>query len=167
MASGPFSTLGAAAQGSRTEIVLTDALGDIFNRLLDQYGLTAFPRIRRVKGEELSRELGRGVFHMVNCANALDHFENPALALGEMILVCKAGGLVRIISIENEGEREEYEGLHQWNLQAADDGIWLWNQGLRANLLTPYRATLAFEWKYVDHGQTGFRIFEATLRSLA
>src|SRR5215831_12118013 len=56
--SGPFSTLGVAHPDSRTEIVATDALADTYNRLLDQVGLLAYPRIRPVKAEELSRVFG-------------------------------------------------------------------------------------------------------------
>jgi SAM-dependent methyltransferase len=164
--SGPFSTLGVAKPGERVEIVRTDALGDVYNRLLDECGLARFPRIRSMKGEDLSRALGRDVFHFVNCANALDHFEDPARSFVEMVRVCKPGGIVRIISIENEGQREDYIGLHQWNLRAADDGLWLWNHAAKTNLISLCRPAVTYEWKYVDHGQTGFNIFEASVRKL-
>jgi ubiquinone/menaquinone biosynthesis C-methylase UbiE len=66
-----------------------------------------------IKGENLSREFGRDAFHFVNCANALDHFEDPRRSFLEMIRVYKSGGIVWIISIEREGEWEVYAGLHQ------------------------------------------------------
>ena len=164
--SGPFSTLGDVRQEDRIEIVRTDALGDVYNRLLDEHGLVQFPRVRAVKGEDLSRDLGREVFHFVNCANALDHFEDPVQSFLEMLRVCKPGGIVRIISIEDEGEREAYAGLHQWNLRAVDNGLWLWNSETRTNLISLCHSAVAYDWRYVDHGQTGFKIFEATVRKL-
>ncbi len=162
--SGPFSTLGKARPGDRVEIVRTDALGDAYNLLLDESGLAQFPHVLPIKGENLSRDFGQDAFHFVNCANALDHFEDPARSFQEMIRVCKPGGIVRIISIENEGEREAYTGLHQWNLRAADNGLWLWNRSSRTDLISLCRSAVAYDWKYVDHGQTGFAIFEATVR---
>jgi SAM-dependent methyltransferase len=166
--SGPFSTLGQArpGAGAGAEIVRADALGDVYNRLLDECGLVRFPRVRTVKGEDLSREFGADAFHFVNCANALDHFEDPARSFLEMLRVCKPGGIVQIISIENEGEREAYGGLHQWNLLAADDGLWLWNRGTRTNLISLCGSAVEYDWKYVDHGQSGFAIFAATVRKL-
>jgi len=162
--SGPFSTLGQIKPGDRVEIVRTDALGDVYNRLLDKHGLAGFPHVQATKGEDLSHEFGREAFHFVNCANALDHFEEPARSFLEMLRVCKPGGIVRIISIEDEGEREAYAGLHQWNLQASDDGLWLWNRETRTNLISLCHPAVAYDWRYVDHGQTGFNIFEATVR---
>jgi ubiquinone/menaquinone biosynthesis C-methylase UbiE len=164
--SGPFSTLGRAKPGNGVEIVRADALGDAYNRILEECGLAQFPSVLAIKGEELSLAFGHDAFHFVNCANALDHFEDPARSFLEMVRVCKPGGIVRIISIENEGEREAYAGLHQWNLQTADNGLWLWNRATRTNLIPLCRLAVSYDWKYVDHGQTGFNIFEATIRKL-
>jgi ubiquinone/menaquinone biosynthesis C-methylase UbiE len=161
--SGPFSTLGIAKPESRTEIVATDALADIYNRLLDQLGLSAFPRIRPVKAEELSRVFGRETFHLVQCANALDHCEKPAKAFAEMVAVCRPGGLLRVVSFENEGQVQGYHGLHHWNLRADDDGLWLSDRTSRnTNLFAPFRKSMTFRWKYLDEAgqQFGRPVFE-------
>jgi ubiquinone/menaquinone biosynthesis C-methylase UbiE len=162
--SGPFSTLGVAKPDSRTEIVATDALADIYNRLLDQVGLLAYPRIRPVKAEELSHVFGVETFHLVQCANALDHCEEPAKAFAEIVAVCRPGGLVRIVSFENEGQAQNYQGLHHWNLRADDAGLWLSDRKSRSsNLFEPFRRTMRFRWQYLEDAgrQFGRPVFEA------
>jgi ubiquinone/menaquinone biosynthesis C-methylase UbiE len=146
--SGPMSTLGVQPPDSTDETIATDALGDTYNRLLDQYGFTDFPRIRSVPGEGLSGVFGKDAFHLVNCANALDHFADPARAFLEMMIVCKPGGIVWIVAKENEGEDQEYNGLHQWNLIADDDGLWLWNKTNRMNLTKMSPDVGQYSWKY-------------------
>jgi len=162
--SGPFSTLGVAKSDSRTEIVATDALADIYNRLLDQVGLLAYPRIRPVKAEELSRAFGLESFHLVQCANALDHCEEPAKVFAEMVAVCRPGGVLRIVSFENEGQVQGYHGLHHWNLRADDAGLWLSDRKSRSsNLFDPFKRAMTFRWKYLEEAgrQFGRPVFEA------
>ena len=160
---GPFSGLGVLSPGNPGEVVLTDALGDAYNRLLDEYGFTDFPRVRAIAGEELSAALGINAFHMVHCGNALDHFADPGRAFLEMVAVCKPGGLVRIISIENEGERENYQGLHQWNLKADDDGLWLSSKTSRTNLTKSCGDVGKYEWNYL-HRNPARMVFVADIR---
>jgi SAM-dependent methyltransferase len=161
--SGPLSGLGPT-QENDVEVTYADALAQQYNELLFKYGFPpTFPRIKAVSGEQLSAFFGRDVFHWVNCANALDHFADPATAFREMLIVCKGGGVVTITSNENEGEREAYNGLHQWNLFANDDGIWLWSRSTSSpiNLIKDTAFELKYDWRHVDHGQTGFKIFTA------
>jgi len=160
--SGPFG-LGNACGGG--EIVATDPLGEIYNRLLAQFEFRGYPRIESVKAEDLSRAFGREAFHFVECSNALDHCENPARGFNEMIAVCKAGGLVRIVSFENEGEWERYQGLHYWNLRADSQGLWLSDSDGRArNLFAPFARMAKFRWRYLDAGQQyGRPVFEVLI----
>ena len=162
--SGPVSTLPLRAPQNPVQLVCVDALADIYNQLLDEYGYRKCPRIVKARGEELVARFGPKSFHYVHIANALDHCEDPAATLEQMVEVCAPGGMVIVISIENEGVREQYSGLHQWNLEPSDDGVYLWNPSRRENLLDRIRDQVRFEWRYVDHGQTGFRIFEVRLR---
>ena len=165
--SGPISTLGIPYDSSGVSLTLTDALADSYNLLLRKYGLTEFPAIRLIKAEELSNVFDRNTFDWIACSNALDHCEDPARAIGEMIRVCRLGGVVSIVSIENEGLRQSYGGLHQWNLEAKDDGIWLWNASNRQNIIAPFLANGSFEWGYANHGQVGFNIFVSRFYKVA
>jgi hypothetical protein len=87
--SGPLSGLGPT-QENDVEVTYADALAQQYNELLSKYGFPpTFPRGKAVSAEQLSAFFGRDVFHWVNCANALDHFADPAAAFREMLTVCK------------------------------------------------------------------------------
>jgi hypothetical protein len=61
---------------------------------------------------------------LVQWANALDHCEEPGKVFAEMVAVCRPGGLVRIISFENEGQmRVSSEGgsLHHAYAEGSHD----------------------------------------------
>ncbi|BBF93791.1 class I SAM-dependent methyltransferase [Blastochloris tepida] len=162
--SGPISTIGRSAPGYDVELVCTDALADHYNKLLKDSNLMHLPSIFPVKGEDLESNFGRNAFDLVNCANALDHFEDPALAFVNMYNVCAEGGVITVLSIENEGEREGYRGLHQWNLRANDDGLWLSTKLRTENIINRIPRTAIYSWKYVDHGQKNFNIFLISIK---
>jgi SAM-dependent methyltransferase len=149
--SGPIPTLPSNAPENMVQVVCTDPLADSYSVLLDEYGYGEVPRPLKIKGEELSAIFAEGSFHYVHIANALDHCEDPVKILTEMYRVCRSGGLVDVFSCENEGERRGYRGLHQWNLKADDEGLWLWNSSLRQNLLDCL-GSHTYTWAYVDHG---------------
>jgi ubiquinone/menaquinone biosynthesis C-methylase UbiE len=163
--SGPLSTLASRSPDNPVELVCVDALADVYNALLDEYGYLEVPRVIKLKGEHLAAVLTDERFHYVHVANALDHCEEPAKALSEMYRVCKPDGLIVVISVENEGERENYQGLHQWNLEANDDGLWLWNPSLRKDLLEDL-GRHTYTWRYESHGQKGFKIFRVEIRKV-
>ena len=159
--SGPVSTLGTPARNNRVELVCTDALADHYNTLLGEAGYVDLPRIQKVKGENLLRAFGPDSFDIVHCANALDHFEDPALSFENMFRVCKPGGAVVVISVENEGEREHYQGLHQWNLRADDSGFLLGSKSGNENLLLR-AANGRYSWHYLP-SPAEYRIFRVTV----
>jgi SAM-dependent methyltransferase len=162
--SGPISTIGRTAPDYCYELICVDALASQFNALLQKFGLAHLPHIQKVRGEDLESYFGKASFDLVHCANALDHFEDPAAAFSNMYEVCKPGGLILLISIENEGEREQYRGLHQWNLRADDKGIHLANKNSSINLLSRLTEPVDFSWRYLDHGQVGYKLFETLIK---
>jgi SAM-dependent methyltransferase len=164
---GPFGIDGVSDPVCGVEAIATDALAEPYNRMMREAGLTAFPEVVQVKGEHLSQHFGCDSFHWVHCANALDHFDSPAVAFAEMLKICKPMGYVNIVSIENEGERENYGGLHQWNLRATDEGLLFGTKSGQTNLTEPHGDAIRYKWKLVDHGQKGFNIFMATIQKLA
>jgi SAM-dependent methyltransferase len=145
---GPISTIGNGSISNPVEVVYADALGDEYNAILDKHGFEALPRIRAIRGEDLETTFGRQSFHAVNCANALDHFDDPRLAFINFYEVCKIGGVIHLVSYENEGVREGYSGLHQWNLRADDKGLWLGTKdGPEQNLLDLI-GPVSYQWSY-------------------
>ena len=39
-----------------------------------------------------------------------------------MVAVCKVGGCCRLAHSTDEGEKQRYSGLHQWNFRPQEDG---------------------------------------------
>jgi SAM-dependent methyltransferase len=161
--SGPVSTIGRRAPNNEVELICADALGERYNALLDELGFKDLARIEPIKGEDLTEHFGVGTFDIVNCANALDHFDNPAIAFRNMYDLCRPGGVFHLLSIENEGEREQYQGLHQWNLRADNDGVWLWNKHHNQNLLELVPGHAGYTWRYAEQ-TPHFKVFQVELR---
>lgn len=116
--SGPLSVLGNLWPGRRVVLFPTDPLADEYNAMLDRAGLS--PRFRPIKcdAECLVEQFGENRFDMAFCHNALDHCYDPVIAIEQMLAVVKPGMTVRLEHVQNEGVREHYVGLHQWNLAA-------------------------------------------------
>lgn len=164
--SGPISGLPSRAPDNPVELVCTDALADFYNTLLDEHGFDEVPRVLKIKGEELSSMLAEGRFHFVHIANALDHCEDPARTLEEMYKVCKPGGLIVVASFENEGERRQYHDLHQWNLEADDQSLWLWNPSMRKDLLEGI-GDRSYAWCHLDQQEGDeAKFFRVEIRKL-
>ena len=78
--------------------------------------------------------------------------------------MCRPGGYIALTSIENEGEREQYAGLHQWNLEARDGTIWLWNRLVRENLLSRLPGPYTFTCFQKEPPPKGYNVFMAEIR---
>jgi hypothetical protein len=61
-------------------------------------------------------------FHIVHMRNALDHSQDPILALQRMINACAEDGYVIIQGFANEADAEKWQGMHQWNI-ALDEAL--------------------------------------------
>jgi 2-polyprenyl-3-methyl-5-hydroxy-6-metoxy-1,4-benzoquinol methylase len=70
---------------------------------------------------------GHGRFDIAYAANSLDHSAEPLRIIANMVEVVRPGGVVLLRHKRNEGESARYGGLHQWNFDAADGRLRLWN----------------------------------------
>ncbi|MFZ2727425.1 MAG: methyltransferase domain-containing protein [Methylococcaceae bacterium] len=131
--SGPISTLGSEHDNFDIQLHPVDPLAEEYNKLLDELNLSQCPRIVKGTGESLKELFTENHFDFVNSANALDHSYNPLLCIQNMVHVCKPSGWVNIVTVQNEGQRQNYQGLHQWNFELQDDCVRLWN--LNSDLL--------------------------------
>jgi ubiquinone/menaquinone biosynthesis C-methylase UbiE len=164
--SGPISTLRSKGVDFEMDLVCIDPLASEFNNMLASHDLTDLPKIHSIKAEVLTQHFAPASFHLVHCANALDHCENPIDAFCEMTKICRPDGKIVIISRENEGEAESYGGLHQWNLQADDDGFWIWNMEFRQNLLDLTPKGYSYNWRTVSDQQIGSKIFRVEVGNI-
>jgi SAM-dependent methyltransferase len=124
---GMFSTTGSTWPGTDVYVIPCDLLADEFNAMLEEAGIKPLIPVEREDMEHLS--YGDSAFDIVHCANALDHTVNPIQAIKEMYRVCKPGGWIYLRHFSHVGVHQNYNGLHQWNidLEGADD-CKIWNR---------------------------------------
>ena len=71
--------------------------------------------------ELLDNKYGQNSFDMVHMSNSLDHCFDALNGIYQLIYICKIGGKIILRHTENEAERSEYEGFHQWNLSVHNE----------------------------------------------
>jgi SAM-dependent methyltransferase len=131
---GPVTWLGFRYPGKTLTIVPVDPLADEYERLLHDAGLDPPIRTIRVAGEALLEHFGSRRFDIAYASNALDHSADPVAIISNMVAVVRAGGVVILRHKRNEGESALYGGLHQWNFDAADGSLLLWNNAVEVNV---------------------------------
>jgi SAM-dependent methyltransferase len=162
--SRPLSTLGVIWPGRTVELTTCDPLADEYNILLTACGLADRAQVQKANGEALDSVFSANSFDFVHSANALDHAYDPLRCVQNMLTVCKPGGHVAFISVENEGERQNYEGLHKWNFSVEDGAhLRLWNR--ERNLMQREHLLDVGEFvvERVDHGN-GLPVFLASMK---
>jgi SAM-dependent methyltransferase len=130
---GPLTAVGRKLPGREVDLVAVDPLADAFDRILSDLGIDPPTRTRKAAGEALLPVFGPDQFDIVVCGNALDHSHDPALCVGQMFAVTRPGGWMYLWHYANEAEEEGYAGLHQWNLEARDGDMILWNRSSRVS----------------------------------
>lgn len=129
--SGPIPGMGTSHPTRRIEVVATDVLAREYERLLKRHGIA--PPVRAIPAdmERLSRQFGPNAFDLVYAANCVDHAEDALRAILEMVEVVRPGGYVIMDHIVDEGVHQNYAGLHQWNMNAPEGRLLLWNEKAR------------------------------------
>jgi SAM-dependent methyltransferase len=79
-------------------------------------------------------EFGENSFDAVWCFNSLDHSIDPVHGLFNLLSVIKIGGGLVLSFHPNEAEGGKYGGLHQWNLDIDDEGLFLNQKGKQMRL---------------------------------
>jgi SAM-dependent methyltransferase len=113
--SGPLTKLGKTHPTKRLELTATDLLAGEYDRVLAELGLVPPVRTIHADAERLVAQFGLGAFDVVHAQNCIDHTGDPVRAIDEMVAVARPGGWVVLFHAENEGQREQYNQLHQWN----------------------------------------------------
>jgi SAM-dependent methyltransferase len=131
---GPVTWLGFRYPGKTLTIVPVDPLADEYERLLREAGLDPPIRTICVAGEALLEHFGPRRFDIAYSTNALDHSADPFTIISNMVAVVRPGGVVLLRHKRNEGEGAQYGGLHQWNFDAVDDELLLWNNAVEVKV---------------------------------
>ena len=113
--SGPLTKLGKTHPSKRLEITATDFLAEDYDRLLGELGIVPPVRSVYADAERLVERFGENAFDIVHGQNCIDHTADPHRAIDQMVAVTRPGGWVVLYHAENEGQREKYNQLHQWD----------------------------------------------------
>lgn len=113
--SGPITKLGKKHSSKQLVITATDILAGEYDRLLSELGVEPLVRTVFADAERLEGQFGKNAFDIVHGQNSIDHTARPLQAIEQMLAVCKPLGYVILYHAENEGHREQYQQLHQWN----------------------------------------------------
>jgi SAM-dependent methyltransferase len=123
---GPITTIGRRHPTKEIELVATDVLADHYRRMLALRGIKPQVPTIRADAEHLSASFANDTFDLIYAGNCLDHMARPMIAVEEMLKVTRPGGWIVLHHIEDEGMRQGYLGLHQWNVSGRDGHLVLW-----------------------------------------
>ncbi len=114
--SGPFSRCGQKTDKVNLVAMYIDPLAEVYNLLKTKYSVDNGAKIKAGFVELLDKEFTQNSFDLVHMSNSLDHSFDAVFGIYQLLFICKIGGKVILRHAENEAERSEYQGLHQWNL---------------------------------------------------
>lgn len=124
---GPTSIIGGMHNGNRLDIVGVDPLGNEYEKLLQEFGISQSIKTVPCSGEDLLLHFEKNSFDLVFSRNALDHAQEPHKAIASMLEVCKEGCCVVFKVNLNEGLNTRYHGFHQWNFTEVGGTLLIWN----------------------------------------
>jgi SAM-dependent methyltransferase len=113
--SGPVTKLGKIHRSKRLSITATDILAKEYDILLDELRIIPLIRTIYADAEKLAERFGEKTYDIVHGQNCIDHTADPFRAIEQMLAVTKPRGFVVLCHAENEGEKESYRQLHQWD----------------------------------------------------
>lgn len=134
--SGAFSRCGRRTKKCNLEITCVDPLANLYEIMKKKYGINNGNVITRGFVELLNKQYEANSFDMVHMSNSLDHCFDPVYGIIQLINICKIGGKVILRHHENEAERGNYAGLHQWNLSLHNEekSFVIWNREKRIDI---------------------------------
>jgi SAM-dependent methyltransferase len=133
---GPFTYLGKTRNGRRVDITAVDPLADDYEAILVKHQVEPPVRTLRAEAEKLSELFAPSSFDIAYARNCLDHSSDPVRAIDQMLLVTKPGGIVYLSHRINEGQNEQYSGLHRWNFQERNGDFMITSPGRRSANIT-------------------------------
>lgn len=120
---GPLTTVGKVCDGCRIDLLCIDPLASVYDALLEKNAITPPVRTKYGEAEQIGQMYADGSFDLVHAANSLDHAHDPVAAIKAAARIVRPGGHIFLEHILNEGNREHYGGLHQWNFGVEGDSF--------------------------------------------
>jgi SAM-dependent methyltransferase len=128
---GPVTVVGRRHGRKSIRVTAIDPLADAYNAALAKSGIQVSVATQQYSIEELADRFPAGSFDVAYCHNAIDHMPEPMLALEIMLSLVRPDGFVVIRCLPDEGERNSYFGIHQWNVDLDGPGLVVWNRSTR------------------------------------
>jgi len=119
--------------GESIDLHYVDPLAVFYNDILKKRKLS-LPEIEFAFVEYLSGFFDTGSANLIVIQNALDHSFDPVKGILECIRVLKVGGILYLRHTANEAERENYIGFHQYNINAHNGSLIIWNKDSRVDI---------------------------------
>lgn len=140
--SGPISILeGFIATGELSGYQAIDPLAHAYMSLVRRSTPT-----RVVWGlAEFMPSIAGGSLDLAVSRNALDHAFDPVRSLIHILSKMKTDGLIVLANIENEAEREAYEGMHYWNFVEDSGQLIFWNPDYSVNVSEALHGVISVE----------------------
>ena len=114
LGAGMFSTTGSTWPTAIVHIYPSDLLAEEFNEMLANKNVHPIIPVEKQDMEHLTYE--DNFFDIVHCVNALDHCNSTMDAIKEMYRVCKPGGWIYLKHQRNNGDFQNFKGMHHWNI---------------------------------------------------
>lgn len=146
--SGPFSRCGHISENYNLLVESVDPLAEIYNNLKKENNLENGIIIKTGFVELLDKYFDADSYDIVHMSNSLDHSFNAVFGIYQLLNLCKVGGKVILRHAENEAERSEYGGLHQWNLSLhnQENSFVIWRKNERYDIKKLLAGYAKVEW---------------------
>lgn len=134
--SGPFSRCGIITSKVKLNSVWVDPLASVYEELKRNNHLEDKINLETGFVELLDRKFSKNTFDMVHMSNSLDHCFDAVHGITQLLNICKIGGKVILRHHEDEAERGNYTGLHQWNisLNNPEHSFVIWRKEVRYDI---------------------------------
>jgi SAM-dependent methyltransferase len=126
--SGPFTVVGKKWRGHVVTITAVDPLAATYQAILAELHVEPPVLVGYACAETLHAVVPESSFDLVVAHNSLDHCYSPVEALRSALRVVKPACWVGLWHVENEGQREGYADLHQWNFTSELGRFVIWNR---------------------------------------
>lgn len=146
---GPLTCVGKYLEGVKVNITATDPLADDYDILLVSLGITPLVHTQKCDGERLTEMFPPDSFDVVYARNSLDHSYDPVEAIAQMYAVTRPGGYVMLEHWINEGRKNGYSGLHQWDFCIENGDFCINSRSGKANISKLYPS---LTWEPVNEG---------------
>lgn len=145
---GPFTYLGKVYTKSKLNIIAIDPLADEYDRIMKKYNVTPLIKTIKLDAEKISEKYEKESFDLVFARNSIDHSYSPEQAILSMLQVLKSDCYIYLKHRPNEAEKEDWQGLHQWNFSIADNDFIISSRNTKVNFSEKYRGICETRYSY-------------------